>query len=614
MASDKLNSFIEELKAKNDIVSVVSRYVPLERRGRSFWGRCPFHSEKTPSFTVNEYDQFYHCFGCGVGGDVIKFIQEIESVDFMGAVNILADLAKMQVPSFSSGTSDEDDIKKRKEEKERLTALMRDAARHYVDNLKTPQSKPGRIYFEKRKISPEIARRFGIGFSINFNDIIEFLQSKGYTIDEMVSAGVVKLKDGRPYDALGGRVIFPTIDTSNNVIAFCGRTLESHPDRAKYINTSDTVLFSKSKSLFGINLVKKEKLSSNNLEPIIVVEGQMDAVSLHKAGFTSAVASMGTALTIEQAKLIKRFSDKVYICYDGDTAGKKATLRGLDILKSTGLDVYVMSMPEGMDPDDIINKYGAEGYRKLIDKALPLIDFKLEFLKHTYNISTAEGRTKYLNEAISILKGLSEVEREIYIEKVSKTSGILRDFIERQVSQDVPSEEKKEQETGLTQLVGETKQRPKLAGDSKEVQAEKYILSSMLHKKPYAFFRENMVDYFTEERQDFYQYIVQLCDTATESEIPNLFYTHYSTEDADETEKNDKISEIINYIYKNSGDSNDENYFKDCVRLVVKAHDEREIAKLTKLLECEVENDKRNQIKMQIKEILEKSKNKKGKV
>ncbi len=610
-SNDKLTKFIEELKAKNDIVSVVSRYVPLERKGRSFWGRCPFHSEKTPSFSVNDYDQFYHCFGCGVGGDVIKFIQNIESVDFMGAVHILADLAHMEVPSFSGAASDEEDIKKRKQEKERLLDLMRDTARHYVANLKSPMAKVGIMYFEKRNISPEVARMFGIGFSLNFNEIIDFLKSKNYTLEEMEKAGVIKYKDGRPYDALGGRVIFPIIDTSNNVIAFCGRTLEPHPTHAKYINTADTVLFSKSKNLFAINLVKKNRFEQGKIDYMIVVEGQMDAVSLHKAGFTTAVASMGTALTQEQAKLIKRFAEKVYICYDGDTAGKKATLRGLDILKSTGLDVYVMSMPEGLDPDDVINKYGEAGYKKLLQKALPLVDFKLEFLKNTFDTTTNEGRAKFLNEAILVLQALDEVEREVYIDKVSEISGVLKDFVRRQVGSNVQQEVQEPIVSHAASIEQNT--RGALPQDVKSVQAEKFILSAMLHRKPYAFFKTDVREYFTELRQEFYVTIQELLSGENGGDIVKAFYEKYSQDESEDGEnsKSEQASEIINYIYKNASDENDLKYYKDCVSLVVKAYCDREVERLTKQLEDEVDKAKRLDIMKKIKEILDKNQNKK---
>lgn len=619
MANEKWQSFKEELKAKNDIVSVVSRYVPLVQKGRSFWGRCPFHNEKTPSFTVNPSDQIYHCFGCGVGGDVIKFVQEIESVDFMGAINILAELAHMEVPT-TDGYQEDSKIKQLKLEKDRLLSLLKDTAHHYVDNLKLQQAKPGLEYFEKRKISPELARRFGLGFSINYHDTISFLTSKGYSLKEMEKAGVIKYRDERPYDAMGNRVVFPIMDISSNVVAFCGRSLEAKPNFAKYLNTQDTILFSKSKNLYAINLVKKAKMQGTKIEYLIVVEGQMDVVSLHKAGFVSAVASMGTALTQEQAKLIKRFVDKVYICYDGDTAGKKATLRGLDILKSNGLEVFVMSMPEGLDPDDVINRFGAEGYQKLLDRALPLIDFKLEFLKKLYDISTNDGRTKYVSEALGILKTLSSVEREVYIDKVSEISGIMKDFLKRQLESSHEDEGESQSnissnETKVVAVENENQQgKTKKKIDTNVVQAEKFVLSAFLHKRPFAFFRNDAEKFFTENRKEFYRTICEFSSVSDEKSIPKRFFEKYCNSGVDENDNSklqEDASEIINYIMKNGDEENELAYYKDCLYLMYKNYAENEIEELNKKLENEIDIEKRNEILKKISEYIKNIKTKK---
>lgn len=614
-------SFIEELKAKNDIVSVVSRYMPLERKGRTYWCRCPFHGEKTPSLAINEADQFYHCFGCGVGGDVVKFVQEIESVDFMGAVQILADLAHMEVPSFSTEQRDENRIKERKQQRDRLLSLTKEVARHYVENLKSPQAQVGLEYFEKRKISPQLARMFGLGFSINYFEIINYLSKLGYTVDEMEKAGVVKrksLKD-KPIDPMGGRIVFPIMDANGNVLAFCGRTLDPKPTFAKYLNTAETELFSKSKNLYAINLIKKAKLAGQKLDYLIIVEGQMDVVSLHKAGFNMAVASMGTALTHEQAKLMKRFCDKVFICYDGDTAGKKATLRGLDILRDNGLEVFVMSLPEGMDPDDIINRYGKEGYQKLIDKALPLIDFKLDFLKKLYDVSSADGRTKYVNEAIEVLRSLSDVEREIYIEKVSEIAGIMRDFLKRKMQEGSNFEEnspmqKNNANVSLTIKANETRQKKPV--DSKVAQAEKFILSAMIHSKPYAYFKSDLTEYFSGNRAEFYSYIKELIENGKEKEAPKLLYQRYSQhlDDGQNPENDNKleeISEIINYIMRDANEQNEGAYFKDCLFIIYKNYADEQIILLNEQAQNEPDIAKRKQILEKINQIFKNLKDKK---
>lgn len=614
------SKFIEELKAKTDFVGVVSRYVQLERKGRLFWGRCPFHAEKTPSFAVNDYDQFYHCFGCGVGGDIIKFVKEVESVDYMGAIHILAEQARLEVPARYTSETEEQNIKKRKEQKDRLVALMKDAAMHYVENLQSPKAQIGNEYMKKRAIDGSIARAFGLGFSLDYNDMPKYLASKGYTQEEMVASGVVKMKDGRLYDPIGGRVVFPIIDVNSNVVAFGGRTLEPNPDFAKYLNTSETLLFNKSKNLYAINLIKKMKTKSIKFDSLIIVEGYMDVISLHKAGFNTAVASMGTALTTEQAKLIKRFVDKVYICYDGDGAGKKATLRGLDILKDNGLDVYVMSLPEGLDPDDVINKYGQAGYKRLMEQALPLIDFKLEFLKKLYDVKSSEGKTKYLNEAIEVLNGLSSVEREVYVSKVSDISGIMKDFIKRQLSEGASvGAIAKTPAIGVVK-VEQTETRAKAPQDGKVVQAEKFILSAMLHKRPYAFFKTDISNYFTDGRDEFYREIVELSNTANEKDLPKLFFEKYAGPQNDEyedavneknNEKAEKAIEIINYVLKNISEENDLIYFKDCVQKIYVAYVERKIQLLNEQYIKEIEKDKRAKI---LKEITELTANKNKKV
>jgi len=616
-SSEKFNLFRDELKQRNDIVSIISKYVPLERKGRTFWGRCPFHGEKTPSFAVNADGQFYHCFGCGVGGDVIRFVQEIESIDYMAAINMLAELVHMEVPSFT-GNSEDNSIKQRKEEKDRLLALMKETALFYVHNLKNPQASQAREYLQKRNITPEIAGAFGIGYSSNYWDLIKHLKNKGYTYEEMEKAGAAKRKQGdkEPYDAMGNRVVFPLIDTSNNVIAFSGRSLEAKPNFAKYLNTAETVLFNKSKSLFGINMVKKAKMASAKIESMIIVEGHMDVVSLHKAGFNTAVASMGTALTSEQAKLIKRFVDKVYICYDGDTAGKKATLRGLDILRQSGLDVYVMSMPEGMDPDDVINKYGANGYTKLMERALPLVDFKLEFLKKSYDISTSEGKTKFLNEALDVLRSLDEVEREVYVQKVSDMSSIMKDFIKRQLEskESVINEEAKYD--SILSKANMVEKRQRVPVDNKVVQAEKFILSAYLHQKPYVKFSKDISEYFTGNREQFYLEIKNILDSCQGSAAVQAFYDKYSnndefsSENEEQKEKIEQASEIINYMLKNGSDEFDLNYYKDCLLLIYKSYAENKIEELTRKLNSVIDKDEQKEILSEITKLTLNIKNK----
>lgn len=420
-------SFIEELKQKSDIVSVISRYISLDRKGKTFWGLCPFHGEKTPSFAVNENEQFYHCFGCKESGDVFSFVQKMESCTFQEAIHILADWAGMKVPEVKT-EKDEAQAKLKKE----CLAALKDVARYYFECLNSPAGKDGQEYLKRREVPTQIARVFGLGYCPDYTSSKQHLNKLGYSDDVLLSAGILKKGEHGLYDPMGQRLVFPVLNVYGDVVAFTGRTLKTKVDFAKYLNTAETCVYSKGRNLYAINLVKKYQKNGQKFDYFILCEGNMDVVSLHKAGFGMSVAGMGTALTTEQAKLIKRFVSKVYICYDGDTAGKKATLRGLDILKEQGLDVLVMSLPEGKDPDDLIKQDGKQAFVKLIEEALPLVEYRLRTLATDFDMTTFDGRSKYTTAAIEVLKELpSEVEREAYIPLVQQISGTNRDFLRR---------------------------------------------------------------------------------------------------------------------------------------------------------------------------------------
>ena len=351
-------NFIEELKGRTDIVDVISSYVPaLNKKGSKYWGCCPFHHEKTPSFTVDREQGFYKCFGCGKGGDVITFMMEAESVTFMDAVKMLADRAHLEMPKNITGDHGEF-----RELKERLTSLMRDAARIYHANLSKPCAAAAVEYIQKRGISPASVTKFGLGYSNGYHEIINELKALGYKREEMLKAGVIQEREGKFFDAMANRLVFPIIDAFGKVIAFGGRVL-GKTDFAKYKNTDNTPIFVKNRNLYGLNLIKKLRLKTK-VTDLIMVEGYMDTLALVQAGVENVVASMGTSLTEEQAKLARRYVEDVFICYDGDAAGQNATLRGLDILKRHGIKVRVISLPNGEDPDEIIKRAGVEEFLK----------------------------------------------------------------------------------------------------------------------------------------------------------------------------------------------------------------------------------------------------------
>ena len=386
----EFSDFISKVLDKTDIVSLISRYVKVDRKGNTYWACCPFHHETQPSFSISPDKQFFHCFGCKESGNAISFLMKIENIEFIDALKMLTEQAGLEMPKPKAGTYSQRVDKK---EREALYNLMRDAARHYHENLSNPRAKIFNDYLKSRQITPAMVRKFGLGASLDFNEMIEYLLSKGYTYEQINKAGIAEEKDGRKYDVFGKRLIYPIIDNMNNVVAFGGRTLEKDVHFAKYRNSTQTEIFDKSKVIYGVNLLKKRKAMSP-IKYVIMVEGYMDVIALHKAGFDTAVASMGTALTTKQARQLKLYSDLVYISYDGDTAGQKATMRGLDILRETGITVKVVRLPDGLDPDDVIKREGAQGYQKLLDEAIPLTAYKIDVLRAKYDLSDPDSKAQ----------------------------------------------------------------------------------------------------------------------------------------------------------------------------------------------------------------------------
>lgn len=424
MNSDNFNDFVNELKQKCNIVDIISKYVTLNRKGSSYWACCPFHNEKTPSFCVNDAKSNYVCYGCSASGDVFTFVMGMEHCTFMDAVRILADKVGMRVPEFSNN-GDTSNTKK----KERLYSIMRDTALFYHDCLKGDKAQSALNYIAKRKLSLLTIRNFGMGLSPGFEQLPHYLLGKGYTQEELIDSGACDIKNGKLYDAEANRLIVPIINNLGKVIAFGGRLLEE-ADFAKYKNTKETVIFEKKKELFGFTNLKKAKLDSSLKDGIIIVEGYMDVISMCQVGILNVCASMGTALTPQQAKTLKFFSNKVYLCYDGDGAGQKATYRGLDILREQDLDIRVMTLPKGLDPDDMIRQYGKDEFLKLKEQAVSPIEYKLTAIYAQYDMSDPSQQGKFAFEAITLLNELkSSVEREAYLPLIKRMSGLTMDSI-----------------------------------------------------------------------------------------------------------------------------------------------------------------------------------------
>lgn len=415
-------SFLTELTERNDIVDVVSGYVRLGKKsGSNMFGLCPFHSEKTPSFSVSPDKQIYHCFGCGKGGGVINFIMEIENLSFPEAVEFLAKRAGMPIPE------EENDRESRK--RSRMLSLNRDAARFFYAQLSTPQGGAARDYMAKRRIGPATAKNFGIGFAPDTWDSLEkAMQEKGYTDFELFDAGLVrKGNKGGYYDTFRNRLMFPVIDVRGNVIGFSGRILgDGEP---KYMNSPETLVFNKSRNLFALNLAKKSKSGY-----IILSEGNIDVVSLHQAGFDSAVASLGTSLTPEQARLLSRYTNQVIIAYDNDGAGIKAAQRAIGILEKLDLKVKVLRMSGAKDPDEFIKLKGADAFRNLLESSENQIDYRLRTVTDKYDLSVDEQKVEFLKEASDLVARLpGSVERQVYAMRVASMSGVSADVVTKEV-------------------------------------------------------------------------------------------------------------------------------------------------------------------------------------
>ena len=433
--------FLDELTERNDIVEVVSQYVRLTKRsGSNLFGLCPFHSEKTPSFSVSPDKQIYHCFGCGKGGGVINFIMEIENLGFQDAVAFLARRANMAMPE----EADTEDVSRRK----RLLELNRDAARFFYEKLVSDEGKPGQDYVNRRGISASMVRRFGLGFAPDsWSALSDAMRKKGYSEQEMFDAGLLKhSRRGGGYDTFRNRLMFPVIDVRGSVIGFSGRILgDGEP---KYLNSPETAVFSKSHNLFALNLAKKSKSGY-----IILTEGNIDVVSLHQAGFDSAVASLGTSLTPEQARLLSRYTGEVILCYDSDEAGRKAAQRGIGILEKLDLKVRVLQLPGAKDPDEFIKKNGADAFSNLLSGSEGQIEYRLRTVEDAHPADTDEGKVDYLKAAVALLASLpNAVEREVYAARVAEKAGVSRqaviaeiDRVRRRKLRDAKNRESREQ-------------------------------------------------------------------------------------------------------------------------------------------------------------------------
>lgn len=441
-------SFLQELKSRSDIEQLISSYVTLKRRGNTLVGLCPFHNEKTGSFTVYPQTSSFYCFGCGAAGDAISFMMKIENLDYMEAVKTLADRAGLQIPEDGY----DDSMQKLRM---KIYEINRSAARFFYNTLISPQGKEGLDYFRERKLSPQTIKHFGLGFAPDSWDALyRFMKSKGYSDDLLIQANlVIRKRNGNGcIDRFRKRVMYPIIDLRGNVIAFGGRILPGDDSPAKYINTSDTPVYKKTKNIYALNLAKNSKRDG-----LILCEGYMDVISMHQAGFDNAVAACGTSFTDEQAKLLSRYANQIIVTMDADSAGEKSTDRTIRILQKTGMTIRVLRLPDAKDPDEYIKKHGPERFGALLDGAGNEIEYKLHAAEQKYDTSTDNGKLEYLRAAADILADIrDEIARELYSARVAEKQSIPLPTFKRAIENVIKQKRRSYEKKQVSQIISGT--------------------------------------------------------------------------------------------------------------------------------------------------------------
>ncbi len=496
------DEIVNDIFAENDIVDYVSKYVKLKKAGRDYSGLCPFHKEKSPSFHVSSEKQLFHCFGCGASGNLVQFVMRTEGLDFVESLKLLAERAGIQLPE-DGGENDA----KSGSLKKKIYEMNKLSARFFYENLtRHPDGKTALAYFAERKISQKTIISYGLGFARDsYTSLRDYLATQGYSNDEMLSAGLVVLREGKIYDKFRNRVMFPIIDLRGNIIGFGGRIMGETKTQSgfklpKYLNTAETPVFNKGKNLFSLNLAKKSSPVS-----IILAEGYMDVISVYQSGIPNVVATLGTALTENQAKLLSKYCNEILICYDSDEAGQKATIRAIEIINSIGGRSRVIKLRDAKDPDEYINKYGASAFARAISDALPSTAFRIGLLKQKYSLDSPEGKSSFISEACEVLQSIKDaVEVDAYINQLSTLCEISKDAIYSEYKKKVAAYEKITDSSSLREAQKEkennfsvinTKVSPKL------INAEKKLILLMAENKKYfdIVMKEFSVDEFSNE-------------------------------------------------------------------------------------------------------------------
>ena len=438
------DEIIDDVRQSNDIVDVISQYVRLKRSGRNYFGLCPFHNEKSPSFSVSPEKQIFHCFGCGIGGNVFTFLTKIEGINFVEAVQQLAERANIQLPTLENNVDSAKEALKAK-----VYKVNEFTAKYYHENLYRPESKIAQEYIKKRKLSNETLKSFQIGFSGKFDELYKELKKQGFEDREILESGLVnKNERGQFIDRYRNRLMFPICDVRGRVIAFGGRVLDD--SKPKYINSPENVVYSKGRHLYGLNVAKKYDIKKR----LLIVEGYMDVVSLHQRDIHNVVASLGTALTQQQGYLLRNNTEQIILSYDSDEAGQTAKVRAMEILQNMGCDIRVLQMEGAKDPDEYVIKFGNARFQNLVDKAISVIEFKVKILRQSLNLESTNDKIKFLNEIAKLISKIdNSMEREVYIEKIAKEYDVSKEAIYAEVNKLTYKESKDEKVLSKTRPV-----------------------------------------------------------------------------------------------------------------------------------------------------------------
>lgn len=585
------NGLLEEIKANINIVDVISGYVVLKRHGRNYFGLCPFHNEKSPSFSVSESKQIFHCFGCGVGGDAIGFLKKIENIDFKDAVEILAERANITLPQIEMS----EDEKKKLQLKEKVYEVNKAAAEYFHNNLYGPNAKQAQDYVKKRKMDNATLKKFQIGYSGNFDDLYKELKRQGFNDEEIYESRLVlKSKTGMPNDAFKKRLMFPIKDIKDRVIAFGGRTLEDI--KPKYVNSPDTICYNKGRNLYALNVAKKTEK-----DYFIMVEGYMDAVSLHQRGIDNAVASLGTALTEGQARLLKRYKSKIIIGYDSDAAGQGATMRGLEILQNIGYDIRILQLEGAKDPDEFVTKYGSGRFEMYLKNAISLVEFKVKNLKKDLDLNQANDKIKFLNEVSKILlKTGSQFEKEVYIEKISETYGISKEAIYGELNKleyaNSKGEKVLERQGGIQKITAKAKKED----TSTNAMKENLIVSLLINEgqKVYQKIKNEIFpeDFKNEQNKKIVRILYEELEKGDITNVIGIF------------ENEEELLSHVTYILSKELDINDvDKAIDDLTKKFVKEKLQEEKSEiLKKLVSSDIDKEEAKQAENRLKEISKK--------